>query len=171
MNLDINQTSFAAYFNQYIDLVRHYPNVSDALNYSSQHTLKVVSEIPVSKNKYRYAKNKWSINDLLVHIIDTELIFCTRALRIARNDKQNLLGFDHDNFVSNANADNRNIKDIIEEYQLVKQNTIGLFKSFTPKMLKQKGKVNNNELSVLAIAYIIAGHETHHINVLTERYL
>ena len=104
-------------------------------------------------------------------MIDTERIFCNRALRFARNDQTNLPGYDHDEYVPNSGANERSLKEIAEEFNIVRKGTIALFKSFTTEMLNRNGSANGNNLTVLAIGFIISGHETHHTNILNERYL
>jgi len=162
---------FATYFQFYIDLVKDNSNHISALESVHQQTNKIINLITEEKGVYAYAEGKWTIKELLVHLIDTERIFCNRALRFARNDQTNLPGYDHDEFVNYSGANERSLDDIKKEFDLVRAATIALFKSFTPEMYKREGMANNNKLTVLAIAYIIAGHETHHINVLKEKYL
>ena len=108
---------------------------------------------------------------MLVHLIDTERIFCNRALRFARNDQTDLPGYNHDEYVPNSGANERTLNDISNEFNIVRQGTIALFNSFTPEMLERKGTANGNNLTVLAIGFVISGHEKHHVNILDERYL
>ncbi|MCB0380731.1 MAG: DinB family protein, partial [Flavobacteriales bacterium] len=105
-----------------------------------------------------------TIKELLVHIIDTERIFCERALRFARQDKTELPGFDHDLYVLNSGANQRTLKDILKEYKAVRKSTLTLFSNFNEKMLNQSGTANGNKLT-------ISGHELHHLNILKEKYL
>ncbi len=142
-----------------------------ALRISGHRCLELVHSIPESKWDFQYAPGKWTIRELLCHMIDAERIFAYRALRFARNDKTSLPGWEENDYASQANASARSLQKIAAEMAHVRSATIDLFESFTPEMLVRKGLANNNELSVVALGFIIAGHETHHCHVLKERYL
>ena len=120
---------------------------------------------------HRYAADKWSIKELMVHMMDTERIFAYRVLRFARQDKTELPGFDQDEYIKPAKADHRNIQNILAEYIAVRNATIELFKSFDEEALSQKGTASGNEISVRALGYVILGHEVHHLKIIRERYL
>ena len=142
-----------------------------ALRISGFRTMELVHSIPDKKSDYRYAEGKWSIREVLCHMQDAERIFSYRALTFARNDKTRLPGFEEKDYAPQANAAGRNLKKIADEMQHLRSSTIDLFESFTEEMLVRRGNANNNEMSVMAIGFIIAGHETHHANILKERYL
>ncbi len=163
--------NFADYFQYYIGMVEDHEDVIGALEHTHKRTNEFLDLITEEQGNYAYDAGKWSIKELLVHLIDMERIFCNRALRIARNDITDLPGYDHDSYVENSAANGRKLCDICKEYNLVRQGTIALFNSFTPEMLEREGTANNNKLTVLAIGFIIAGHEIHHINVLDQKYL
>lgn len=171
MNNNINTHQFAEYFNHYINLVKDDSNFIDILEEIHIRTNDLLDLITEEKGDYTYADGKWTIKELLIHLIDTERIFCNRALRFARNDKTDLPGYDHDDYVLYSDAKNRTIADIQNEFNLVRASTIALFKSFSNEMLERSGTANGNQLTVLAIGYIISGHEKHHLNVIEERYL
>lgn len=120
---------------------------------------------------YRYAPGKWSIREVMVHMVDTERIFSYRALRFARQDKTELPGFDQDQYVLPAKADSRDINSIIAEYTSLRTATIELFKSFDEEALQQKGVASGLGVSVRALGYVILGHEVHHQKIIRERYL
>lgn len=120
---------------------------------------------------HRYEPGKWSIKELLVHMLDTERIFSYRALRFARQDKTELPGFDENKYVGPSKADTRDINSILAEYTAVRTATIELFKSFDDEALNQKGIGSGLEISVRAVGYTILGHEIHHLRVIRERYL
>lgn len=166
----IKDHEFAEYFNHYISLVNE-ENFLKALKISHKEVKKVIKNLTEEQGNYAYAKKKWTIKELLVHIIDTERIFCERALRFSRKDKTDLPGFDHDLYVLNSGANNRTLYDILKEYKTVRKSTLSLFKTFSEEMLKQGGTANGNKLTVHAIGYIISGHELHHLNILKEKYL
>ncbi|MGE0561162.1 MAG: DinB family protein [Flavobacteriales bacterium] len=161
---------FADYFNHYINLVKE-EDFLKALKISHKEVKKVLKNLTEEQGNFAYAKKKWTIKELFVHIIDTERIFCERALRFARKDKTKLPGFDHDQFVLNSGANSRTLKDILKEYKAVRKSTLTLFNNFDSEMLKQGGIANENKLTVHAIGYIISGHELHHLNILREKYL
>ena len=155
---------------RYVQHVKDY-DVLEAMKISSKETLGLVRSISEEMGEHRYAAGKWSIKELLCHMMDTERILAYRALRFARNDKTNLPGFEENDYAPQANANNRNIKQIADEMERLRQTTIDLFVNFTPEMLERKGLANNLELSVLNLGYIISGHESHHRAILKERYL
>lgn len=171
MGNPIELHNFAEYFNYYINLVNSQDNVISVLEHTHTETNTLLDLIIEEQGDYCYDEGKWTIKELLIHLIDTERIFCNRALRFARNDKTDLPSYDHDNYVIYSNAKNRTICDIQKEMDLVRAATIALFNSFSEEMLERVGTANGNKLTVLAIGYIIGGHETHHIKILTERYL
>jgi len=129
--------------------------------------------LPEEKLLYRYAPGKWSIKETLVHIVDDERIFAYRALRFARNEKQNLIGFDQDKYVKYSEADSRGLDNIFEEYEAVRRSTIALFSGLPEDSLMRMGHGTGtfNDATVRALAYHIAGHELHHYNLIREKYL
>lgn len=155
---------------RYVQHVKDY-DLLEAMKISSRETLSLVRSISEEKGEHRYATGKWSIKEVLCHMMDTERILAYRALRFARNDKTNLAGFEENDYAPEANAENRKIKQLAEEMERLRMTTIDLFENFTPEMLKRKGLANNLELSVLNLGYIISGHESHHRTILKERYL
>lgn len=122
---------------------------------------------------YRYAKDKWSIKEILVHIIDDERIYTYRSLRFARNEKLNLIGFDQDSYVRYSKADERSLDSIFEEYEAVRNSTIALFNGLPEESFDRMGHGTGteNDATVRALAYHIAGHELHHINFIKKNYL
>ena len=171
MNKTLANHNFAEYFNYYINLVNDSDDVIFSLEHSHKKTNELLDLITEEQGNYVYADGKWTIKELLIHLIDTERIFCNRALRFARNDQTDLPGYNHDEYVPNSGANERTLNDISNEFNIVRQGTIALFNSFTPEMLERKGTANGNNLTVLAIGFVISGHEKHHVNILDERYL
>ncbi|QLG47074.1 DinB family protein [Costertonia aggregata] len=132
---------------------------------------KFIESIPNQKWKYAYHAGKWTIVEVLLHIIDAERIFQYRALRFARQDDTPLPGFDQDLYVPNSNSAHREKNDVIREYIAVRQSTIALFASFLDEDLKRIGMASDSEMSVAALGFIICGHQKHHRDVIRERYL
>jgi len=168
--IHLNNNEYSEYYGYYISL-----NATDNLIQNLEKQLEATSEffkaLPVEKLEYQYEVGKWTPKDILQHIIDTERIFAYRALRFARFDKINLPGYEENDYADVADANNRTIEDLIEEYRIVKLSSIHLFKSFSEKMLLNIGQANNAPASVRALGYIISGHEIHHINIIKVRYL
>jgi len=158
------------FYKGYVDHVKDY-DMFHILILSNQQALELVRSIPEEKGEYRYGQGKWSIKELLCHMMDAERIFAYRALRFARNDKTPLAGFEEKDYAPEANAHSRSIRQLAYEMERLRLSTIDLFMSFSPAMLSRKGSANNTEISVLNLGYIIPGHETHHRGVLSERYL
>lgn len=117
-----------------------------------------------------YEEGKWTIKNVVQHVLDTERIMAYRALRIARNDKTILPGFDENAFGDEANADPRSLDDLMEEASALRASSVALFKSFTPEMLLRKGQCSSIQISVLALGFVIVGHMLHHAKVISERY-
>lgn len=133
--------------------------------------LRFFNTIPPEKINYRYAKGKWTLKELLQHIIDGERIFAYRALCIARKDTTNLPGFDENDYADNSKANKREWKDLIAELKAVRQSTEFLFDSFDKAQIASVGTANKNPVSVLAIGFILVGHINHHLKVVKEKYL
>lgn len=166
----LNLETIPTFYKGYVKLVTH-PDVIQALRISGYRTMETIHSIPEAKGDFRYADGKWTIREVLCHMLDAERIFTYRALRFARNDKTPLSGFDENAYAAHLNAEGRSLAQLGDEMEHLRTATVDLFKSFTPEMLTRKGTANSNELSVGALGIIIAGHETHHCKVLKERYL
>lgn len=157
----------------YLGYVNHVADMSilEALITSGEALATLLKSIPVEKGQHRYAPEKWSINEVLCHIMDAERIFAYRALRFARADDTPLSGFDENLYASRANAHARSLHQLAAEMQHLRATTLDLFTSFTPEMLQRKGVANNSTISVVNLGYVIAGHEVHHRTIIQERYL
>jgi hypothetical protein len=134
-------------------------------------TLSLLRGISEAKSRTRYEPNKWSIKEVLGHFTDTERIMSYRALRIGRADTTPLAGFEQDDYVRAANFEARAFADMLSEFQAVRNATAALFRGFDETAIGRRGTANNLSVTVRALAYIIAGHERHHLNVLQTRYL
>jgi len=166
----LNLETIPPFYKGYVKLIE-YPDVLQALHISGYRALELVHSVPEAKKDFRYADGKWSIREVLCHMLDAERIFCYRALRFARNDRTPLSGFDEKEYAHELNATARTLRQIADEMQHLRASSVDLFESFSEEMMKRKGTANNNELSVIALGFIIAGHETHHCRILQERYL
>jgi uncharacterized damage-inducible protein DinB len=141
------------------------------LSENIQKTKSFILAIPVSKLMYRYAENKWTIKEVISHLIDMERMYSYRMLRFARNDQTVSPGFDAENYVLYSGANEREIVDLLAELEAVRNATILLLNGLTKKALLSSGNVNGYPVTVRALAYHIAGHELHHISIIKERYL
>ena len=141
------------------------------LEESKSITLELLKNIPASKEDYAYAAGKWSIKQVMSHIIDSERVFAYRALRFSRKDPAMLPGFDENDYAENSNASGRDLSDIGDEYSAVRDSTLQLYRYMTTDMLDFKGVANEVSVTARAIGWIIAGHNVHHCNVIREKYI
>lgn len=146
-------------------------DVVQALRMARSKAEEVFSVIGETDGNHRYAPGKWSLKELLQHIIDSERIFAYRALRMARGDKQALPGFDENAYATLSNADARSWKALRHEHGLVSAATIAMFEDMDATMLSRRGVANGVTFSVEAIGWITAGHLLHHLRIITERYI
>ena len=163
-------TEYAPYYEKYIALVPE-GDIVATLSRQLDDTLSFLRGLTEAQGNSRYAPGKWSIKELVGHIIDGERIFAHRALRFARNDQTPLPGFEQDDYVRAGNFDNRQLSDLTDEFEQVRRATLSLLRSFDDEAWLRRGAANDTEVSVRALAYILAGHETHHKQILRERYL
>jgi uncharacterized damage-inducible protein DinB len=162
--------SVPPFYQGYVSLVKD-NDLFDNLERSISLTQQLLRNIPEEKGDYAYAPGKWTIREVLCHVIDSERVFAYRALRFARNDKTPLAGFEEKDFAPEANAHNRTVADIAAEMGRLRTTTIDLYRSFSSEMLQRAGSANNTIISVLNLGFVIPGHETHHRRILSERYL
>ena len=160
----------APYYDRYISLVPGH-DVLAALEDQRRQTLLLLSGRPESDGDLRYAPGKWSLKEVLGHINDTERIMSYRALRISRGDTTPLAGFEQDDYVRNGPFARCTLADLIEEYIAVRRATVSLFRNLDEVAWTRRGKASENEVTVRALAYIIAGHELHHRRIVEEKYL
>jgi hypothetical protein len=163
-------TEHAPEFSNYVALVGE-GDIIQTLERQIENSLSLLRTIPSDKANFRYAPDKWSVKELLGHLIDSERIFSYRALCFARNDQTPLPGYEQNDYVRGADFDSRNLADMVEEFATVRRATIQLFQPLNEREWLRRGKANENDVSVRALAFIIAGHELHHMEVLRSRYL
>jgi uncharacterized damage-inducible protein DinB len=163
-------TEHAPEFSQYVALVAD-GDITQTLEQQIENSLSLLRSIPSHKANFRYAPEKWSVKELLGHLIDSERIFSYRVLCFARNDQTPLPGYEQNDYVHEADSDSRNLGDMMEEFATVRRATIQLFRSLNDTAWLRHGKANEIDVTVRALAFIIAGHELHHMGVLRTRYL
>lgn len=165
-----DDTEYAPYFQRYTSKV----DGNDAfavLEKSATETVAFLSSIPAERWDFSYAPGKWTLKESMIHMNDTERIFAYRATRISRNDKTPLMGFEQDDYVPYYHPETRSAASIISEYKAVRMATLELFRYLTPEDLLRTGTSSNMPISVRALAYLIAGHENHHMALIREKYL
>lgn len=163
-------SEYLAYYGKYIDRVPD-GDLLKTLRAQLDETLALVRGLDDDQGGHRYAPGKWNIREVLQHVIDAERIFAYRALRIARGDATPLASFDENAYAETSNADARTLADLSDELEHVRHSTIALLRPLDDATLAQRGTASNAEISVRALAWIIAGHERHHVALLRERYL
>ena len=161
---------FPEYTRGYIKLIPE-GEIIGILDEQLETTFKLLSEVTSEQAEFRYDAGKWTLSEVLGHLTDTERIMSYRILRIARGDTTPLVGFDENEFVKEASFYARTMADILEDYQNVRRATISLLKGLPQHSLAYRGNANGFDVSVETIAYMIAGHELHHLKIIEERYL
>ena len=164
------KSEIPAYMQGYISLVKE-DNLFLALHRSLEDSYLFLQKIPANKAPYKYAEGKWSIKDILQHLIDAERVFAYRALRFAREGYGERTGYDQDIFAIKAQASKRDFEDLKNEFISTRKSNIYLFDSFQQEDLLEKGKANDVEISVVGLGFAIIGHALHHFKIIEERYL
>ncbi|MGN0003879.1 MAG: DinB family protein [Sphingobacterium composti] len=165
----LKSEDYPAIYEDYIENVQG--DVFDELVAQLETFPEFIRQIPKDKELFSYAEGKWTVKEILCHIIDTERVMSYRALRFARNDMTALASFEQDEFVINGRHNEREIDSIIEEFIHLRQANIALFKTFNETELARKGMASDRLISVLAFIYVIAGHLNHHKFILLQKYL
>lgn len=161
---------YPAYFHTYVKLVPE-GAIQDILLEQQKEIEILISAVSATQANYRYAPGKWSLKEVFGHMIDTERIMSYRLLRIARGDQTPLAGFDESPYVENAHYEQRTMKDLLDEYVSVKHATLTLLNGLVEESWDRTGIVNEQPITAGALAYILVGHELHHLNIIKERYL
>lgn len=161
---------YSTYYENYINLIDG-DEILKILNEENKRTQDILNSFSEHKGNYRYADGKWTVKEVVGHLLDTERIFAYRALCIARGEKKSLPGFEQNDYVTEGNFNSRELFDLNYEFRLLRESNLLLFRSFTPEMLKRRGFANESSVTVNAILFIIAGHEKHHMNVLKKKYM
>ncbi|WP_447951296.1 DinB family protein [Chryseobacterium koreense] len=162
-------TAFQKYIQTYLEIIPS-ENWLEAMRISGEKTLELFQGISEEKSNFAYAEGKWTLKELLQHLIDAERIFAYRALTFARKDRTELPGWDEEEYAKNYCSNERNLQSLIDEFDVVRKSTILFFENLNPEQLSQKGIANGNEISVETIGKLIVGHHLHHLNVIKERY-
>ena len=168
---DLAKNSYSTHYSTYIKALGSTTNLIDGLEISLYEFIRFVQDIPLGKHDYQYKEGKWTIKDIIQHLIDCERIFSYRALRLGRNDQTQLAPFDENEFANQAAGNLRPLQSLLTEFSTVRQSTLLLYKTFTAEQLHQQWESSNNELSLAALGFVIIGHQEHHKKIFQERYL
>lgn len=160
---------YGNYYSSYIELV---PNgdIRAILIYQHNETIRLLANISEKQSLFRYASGKWSIKDVIGHIADTERIMSYRLLCIARGETESFFGYDDELYVKSADYHKQSMQNLVENLSIVRQSTLSLLKSLDVTAWSRHGIANDSPVTVRALAYIIAGHELHHLRIIQERY-
>ena len=168
---ELNSTEYNQYYKRYIDMVADNTALVSGFEDDKKMVIDFFSSVPKEKLEFRYLPQKWSIKELLQHIIDTERIFMYRFLRIARKDKTALSGFDQDIYVEPSEANSKSLENLLHEFTVTRLHTINLINSISDDNLKNLGTASDSPVSARACAFILLGHSIWHIKIIKERYL
>ncbi|MEW6208158.1 MAG: DinB family protein [Acidobacteriota bacterium] len=161
---------YAPYYEKYIHLVRE-GDIVETLGHQIDDTLALLRSLSSEQADSRYAADKWSIKEVIGHLTDTERIFAYRALRFGRNDPTPLSGFEQNDYVTHAAFSQCSMKDLADEFEQVRRASIHLFRHMPQEAWERSGVASGYDVTVRALAWMIAGHELHHLRVVRERYL
>ncbi|MFY0759957.1 DinB family protein [Metabacillus dongyingensis] len=170
MNKRPEQNEYAKYYAGYISMIPE-GDIEQLLKQQVKDTLHLLNDLSEAEGEFRYAQGKWSIKEVIGHVVDTERIMAYRLLSIARGDAVQLPGYDENAYVAQANFNQEKMEDLLQNLFVVREGTLLLLKSLKEKDWLRWGTANELDITVRAIAYIIAGHELHHRKILKERYL
>lgn len=163
-------TDFQKYIQRYLDLIPS-ENWLEELKKSEKKTVQIYSNLTEEQSLFTYAKGKWSLKELLLHLSDTERVFQYRIAAFLRGDKNELPGFDEELYAKNSFANERSLKSLLAEFQLVRKSSQVLLETANSLALKNLGTANGNQISPETIGKLIVGHNIHHLNIIEERYL
>jgi uncharacterized damage-inducible protein DinB len=161
---------YAPYYEKYVSLVAD-ADVVETMTRQLEETLALLRAVPEERGGHAYEPGKWSIKQVVGHIIDGERIFAYRALAIARGERQPLPGMEQDEYMASANFDRRTLADLLDEFAHVRRANLHMFRALDADAWARRGTASDNEVTVRALAHIIAGHEAHHVKILRTRYL
>jgi len=160
---------YALYYHTYIEKVPD-GDVVKSMKKQIVEVKRLFKNVTKKQSVFRYSPGKWSVKEVLGHILEAERIFAYRALRFARNDKKDLHGFDENEYIHQSNYNETKLADLVEEFCSLRTSNMLMFKNFSDEMCLRFGTINGNKLTVRALAYIMTGHVRHHLKILKERY-
>jgi uncharacterized damage-inducible protein DinB len=161
---------FPESYRYYIELVKEEDGLH-AMETQIMQLRHLLGDVPPEQESFAYAAGKWTLKELVGHVVDCERIMAYRALCIARGEGNQLPGFDENNYVAKGKFNQRSMNDLVHEFSLVRESNIALFRSFDQEMLSRRGMANNYLVSVRAILFMMLGHDLHHQEVMKSKYL
>jgi uncharacterized damage-inducible protein DinB len=164
------QKEYASYYKGYVDIVPK-GNIIKIMEKQNEQFCEFLAQVTDKKADYRYAEGKWSVKEVIGHIVDTELVFLYRALRFSRKDTQELPGFEQNDYVANSNYSQQTLGDLVEQFYLLRKTSVAFYKSLAKNTWTNKGKANGQSVTVKALSYIMVGHVIHHMQIINKRYL
>ena len=165
-----SKKDYAEYYHNYVQQIDT-DDIIGVLENQLNKTLELFKNIPEEKGNHSYSEGKWTVKEVLGHLVDTERILAYRALSFARNERQELPGFEQDDYVAEGFFNDRTINNLLEEFTALRKANIVMFKNFSDDILMRRGNANNSEFTVNAFQYIIPGHVEHHLKILKEKYI
>lgn len=166
----LNDNEYNSYYKLYLDKVGEL-DLIEGLRQNGDAVISLLESIPEETYDFTYAEGKWTVKELVQHIIDTERVFTYRALSFARNEIEALPGYNENEYAAASNANKRSKQSLLKEYRVLRLATVALFESFTDDMLLRIGNASKSDVSVRALGFILIGHENHHCQIIKERYL
>ncbi|MDP3684503.1 MAG: DinB family protein [Ignavibacteria bacterium] len=161
---------YAPYYQRYIDLITT-DDIFSSFKQQAEEILTLFANLSEEQASFRYAEGKWTMKEVLAHIVDSERIFGYRVLAISRGEKNPLPGFAENEYVRNGKYENRSLKSLLAEFSHLSSANLELFKSLDEEMLAQKGTASGKEVTARAILFVTIGHEKHHLEIIKTRYL
>ncbi len=168
--MTINDVKVPAFYENYIKS-NNSDDLQEALLNSRRKLLKLAKKISEKQSHFSYAEGKWTLKEVLLHLIDAERVFVYRAMTFARKDTTSLPGFDENTWAANSKAGQRKWKDLVAEFKAVRKSTILFFESLDADQLSTIGMANGNEMNVVGLGFVTAGHVMHHCKIIKERYI
>jgi len=160
----------APYYRDYVNAVPE-GHIIDILEQQLSDTLLLLGDLSPERPDFRYADGKWSLKEVVGHVVDCERVFATRALAFSRGDPAEMPGFEQDDYVAHGGFGERPFPNLLAEYEALRMANLALFQGFSDEMMLRSGVANGSRFTVRALVYIVAGHERHHMQVIRERYL
>ncbi|WP_419211422.1 DinB family protein [Maribacter sp. X9] len=167
---DLKKDEYGHFYTTYLNMMDSDEEIVECLRDERESFLEFAKSLSQEQLQHRYAKGKWTVAELLIHIIDTERIFLYRAFRFSRNDMTPLPGFEQDGYVLESDSEKRTKESIIEEFINVREVTLNMFELISEEKLTRVGMASGMPWSVGAIGFVISGHQRHHFKILRERY-
>ncbi|MBW1297289.1 DinB family protein [Aquimarina litoralis] len=168
---EVNSIEFDPYYGRYMNKLSPELDIYQGFQIGKNLIVDFFQKIPDNKLEYRYDTGKWSVKEILQHLIDTERIFMYRCFRIAREDKTPLAGFNQDIYIEPSGANDKTMSTLLDEFKIGRENSISLLESLSDRNLQNIGNANGGSMSARAAASVIIGHEIWHVDIIKERYL